>query len=118
MRPLLLSLLALPVDLADAVRIGITGHRTPPRHTLQRRATLTGLTGLNDSSDITYTTNITLGGNEFSVIIDTGRCVHRSLIADVRAVLTRQSCLARTYTLQAQYQEQKIPGRMLAYNML
>ncbi|KIP08626.1 hypothetical protein PHLGIDRAFT_34907 [Phlebiopsis gigantea 11061_1 CR5-6] len=70
--PLVCSLLALPVDLADAVRIGLTGHRTPARHNLQRRATLTGTTTLTDTSDITYTTNITLGGNQFSVIIDTG----------------------------------------------
>ena len=74
--PLLLSLLALPADLADAVRIGISGQRrTPAAHGLHRRATLNGTTGLNDGSGVTYTTNITLGGNEFSVIIDTGRCV-------------------------------------------
>ncbi|EKM51672.1 uncharacterized protein PHACADRAFT_261953 [Phanerochaete carnosa HHB-10118-sp] len=70
--PLLLSLLALPVDLADAVRVGITGRRSLALSKLHRRASLTGTTGLADSSDITYTTNITLGGNSFSVIIDTG----------------------------------------------
>ena len=77
--PLLYSLLTLPVDLADAVRIGLAGHRTPSRRQFQRRATLTGTTTLTDSSDITYTTNITLGGNQFSVIIDTGRCEHANM---------------------------------------
>jgi len=30
---------------------------------------------LDDLSDIKYFTNVTLGGQEFQVLIDTGRCV-------------------------------------------
>ncbi len=74
--PLILSsLLALPADLAEAVRLGLQGkHIHPIRGGLNRRTSLTGTTSLNDTQDINYTTNITLGGNQFAVIIDTGRC--------------------------------------------
>ncbi|THG98835.1 hypothetical protein EW026_g3423 [Hermanssonia centrifuga] len=72
--PLILSsLLALPADLAEAVRLGLQGkHIHPIRGGLNRRTSLTGTTSLNDTQDINYTTNITLGGNQFAVIIDTG----------------------------------------------
>ena len=70
--PLLWSLAALPVDLAEAVRLGIQGKSTLASR-LQSRATLTGETTLNDTYNIQYTTNITLGGSQFLVIIDTGR---------------------------------------------
>lgn len=70
--PFLCSLATLPVDLAEAVRLGIQGkHNLASR--LQNRATLTGSTSLNDSSNIQYTTDINLGGTRFAVIIDTGR---------------------------------------------
>ena len=77
--PFLCSLAALPLDLAEAVRLGIQGkHDLASR--LQSRATLTGTTALNDSSNIQYATNITLGGTPFEVIIDTGRSVRCSLL--------------------------------------
>lgn len=78
--PILCSLAALPVDLADAGRLGIIGTRVPQRSvaTHQRRASIVGTTGLTNSADIQYNTNITVGGSEFQVIIDTGRFVSPS----------------------------------------
>lgn len=79
--PILCSLAALPVDLADAVRLGIIGTRVPQRSVAahQRRASIVGTTGLTNSADIQYNTNITVGGSEFQVIIDTGRSVSPSM---------------------------------------
>lgn len=75
---LLLYLSLLLDDLAvSAIRIPFTGHRVPHGRTrtglerLGRRASMTGST-LSDSSDIEYYTNITLGGQSFKVLIDTG----------------------------------------------
>ena len=65
-------MLALPLDLADALRVGLQGKHARPQ-LLTRRASLAGTTVLNDTSNIQYSTNITLGGNQFSVLIDTGR---------------------------------------------
>ncbi|KZT67267.1 acid protease [Daedalea quercina L-15889] len=67
--PLLLSFLALPTELVGAIRFDVQGRRS--RH-LQRRASVTGTSGLTDSSDIQYYVNITLGGQDFQVEIDTG----------------------------------------------
>ncbi len=68
------SCLALATNLAEAARLGLQGKRIHPiRSGINRRASLTGTTSLNDTQDINYTTNITLGGNQFTVIIDTGR---------------------------------------------
>lgn len=76
---LLLYLSLLLDDLTvSAIRIPFTGHRVPHGRTwtglerLGRRASMTGST-LSDSSDIEYYTNITLGGQSFKVLIDTGR---------------------------------------------
>ncbi|THG98833.1 hypothetical protein EW026_g3421 [Hermanssonia centrifuga] len=70
---ILTSFLAFPINFAEAVRLGLQGkHIHPIRGGLNRRASLTGTTSLNDTQDINYTTNITLGGNQFAVIIDTG----------------------------------------------
>ncbi|PSR78177.1 hypothetical protein PHLCEN_2v7509 [Hermanssonia centrifuga] len=67
------SFLALATNLAEAARLGLQGKRIHPiRSGINRRASLTGTTSLNDTQDINYTTNITLGGNQFTVIIDTG----------------------------------------------
>ncbi|KAI0696265.1 acid protease [Cytidiella melzeri] len=70
--PLLCSFAALPVDLAEAVRVGIQGTHTSLASRLQSRTSLSGSTSVSDSSNIQYTTNITLGGSSFAVIIDTG----------------------------------------------
>ncbi|PSR78178.1 hypothetical protein PHLCEN_2v7510 [Hermanssonia centrifuga] len=70
---ILTSFLAFPINFAEAVRLELQGkHIHPIRGGLNRRASLTGTTSLNDTQDINYTTNITLGGNQFAVIIDTG----------------------------------------------
>jgi hypothetical protein len=61
------------VDLASAVRLSLKGRRHAPDYpTLHRRGSLTPL---NNSADISYYTNLTLGGVQFSVLIDTGRCI-------------------------------------------
>ncbi|EMD40138.1 hypothetical protein CERSUDRAFT_112356 [Gelatoporia subvermispora B] len=78
MRPLALSLylslVALPFEVSDALRLGITGKRVPPPRPrqLHRRASIFGTTTLADSYDVSYSTNITLNGAPFSVQIDTG----------------------------------------------
>ena len=75
--PLLLSsLLALTAEQADAVRLGLRGKHVRQSH-LQRRASLDGTTVLNNTANIQYATNITMGGSPFTVIIDTGRCAAR-----------------------------------------
>ncbi|KAI0344416.1 acid protease [Trametopsis cervina] len=56
---------------ATALRVGLHGKPSPASR-LQRRASIAGTTNVDDSSNIEYTTNITLGGNSFEVIIDTG----------------------------------------------
>lgn len=61
-------------DLAYALRLDMHGRQPDLRadSPLVRRGNIFGQSALNDSSDIQYTTNITLGGQQFSVLIDTG----------------------------------------------
>ena len=69
--PFLLSILALPAELVGAVRLGI---RQKPGAVLQRRAgSSLGASTLTDASNLNYYVNITLGGEQFEVLIDTGR---------------------------------------------
>lgn len=72
-----LSLLVISSPLALAVRFQVEGRRSLPEASfpsLARRGNVAGSSPLNDSADISYVTNITLGGSSFSVLIDTGRC--------------------------------------------
>lgn len=68
---LALSLLALPAELVSAVRLDLhpVTRRSP---SLDRRGAIVGSASVDDSSNIQYAVNITLGGSDFSVIIDTG----------------------------------------------
>ncbi|KAJ7601198.1 aspartic peptidase domain-containing protein [Mycena floridula] len=54
---------------ADALRFKVTGRRNDP--TSMKRA-VAGSSPLANSADISYQTNITVGGSLFSVLIDTG----------------------------------------------
>lgn len=70
----LVSLLAVQ-DLAAAFRLGLRG--TPSKRTtrrLSRRGNISGgASTLTDSSDIQYSTNLTMNGQSFNCLIDTGR---------------------------------------------
>ncbi|TFK52405.1 acid protease [Heliocybe sulcata] len=61
-------------DHVNALRLDIHGKRVPfeAGNNLLRRGNIFGSSTLSDSDDIQYTTNITLGGQQFSVLIDTG----------------------------------------------
>jgi hypothetical protein len=70
------SLLAFVLlgDFSCALRLNFEGRRIPlDRRGLQRRGSLAGSSPLDDSADLQYTTNITIGGASFDVLIDTGR---------------------------------------------
>ncbi|KAJ7914475.1 aspartic peptidase domain-containing protein [Mycena leptocephala] len=69
------SLLAFVLlgDFSCALRLNFEGRRIPlDRRGLQRRGSLAGSSPLDDSADLQYTTNITIGGASFDVLIDTG----------------------------------------------
>jgi hypothetical protein len=71
----LLSSLLLLNNAANALHLNVKGKRTPsPYHDLAilPRADIHG-SGLNDSADISYTCDLTLGGQSFNVLVDTGR---------------------------------------------
>ncbi|KAJ7758113.1 aspartic peptidase domain-containing protein [Mycena maculata] len=60
-------------DFACALRLDFEGRRiSADRRGLGRRSSLSGSSPLVDSADLQYTTNITVGGQEFVVLIDTG----------------------------------------------
>ncbi|KAJ6508387.1 aspartic peptidase domain-containing protein [Mycena sanguinolenta] len=69
------SLLAL-VFLADcscALRLNFEARQIPAESRgLHRRSSLAGSSPLGDNADLQYTTNITVGGDSFTVMIDTG----------------------------------------------
>ncbi|KAJ7145260.1 aspartic peptidase domain-containing protein [Mycena filopes] len=71
--------LKLPVSLLTfvhfscALRLSFEARRVPPaRRGLHRRGSLSGSSPLDNSADLEYTTNITVGGVPFEVLIDTG----------------------------------------------
>lgn len=71
--PGLLAAVAVLTDLTSAVRFDVQGrrHAEPAlKHWPRDPAHMAALT---NSGDISYYTNITLGGIPFSVLIDTGR---------------------------------------------
>ncbi|KAJ7078651.1 aspartic peptidase domain-containing protein [Mycena epipterygia] len=60
-------------DFACALRLDFEGRRIPAESRgLQRRGSLAGTSPLGDSADLQYTTNVTVGGGSFQVLIDTG----------------------------------------------
>jgi len=70
---LLYSLLALEsASAAHAIHLRINGR---PNNQLQTRGNLNGSSPLSNSVDISYYSEITLGGQAYTVLIDTGRCV-------------------------------------------
>ncbi|KAJ8481247.1 hypothetical protein ONZ45_g15374 [Pleurotus djamor] len=70
-----LSSLAV-VDVADAIKLTIHGRReakpTNNGVSLRRRGNVSGSSPLVNHGDVSYYTNITLGGAEFTCLIDTG----------------------------------------------
>lgn len=71
--PLLLSFITLPAELVGAIRFDLQGRRGPSARHLHKRGTIAGSTSLDDANNIAYTLNLTLGGSQFEVQIDTGR---------------------------------------------
>ena len=71
-----LSTLAATCNLAVAVHFPVIGSSIQQR-SLYKRAEVHGSAPLNNSRDISYRTNITLGGVAFTVLIDTGRYAYR-----------------------------------------
>ncbi|KZT09219.1 acid protease [Laetiporus sulphureus 93-53] len=67
--PLFLSFVLLSTELGAAIHLDVQSRSL--RH-LNKRGTLTGSSSLTDSSNIGYYVNLTLGGAEFKVQIDTG----------------------------------------------
>ncbi|KAJ7143496.1 aspartic peptidase domain-containing protein [Mycena crocata] len=60
-------------DFACALRVKFEGRRIPvERRGLQRRGSLAGSSPLENSADLQYSMNITMGGAPFEVLIDTG----------------------------------------------
>ena len=76
---LYVSLLLDRLPAADAFRVPISGRRVPRiqdridhvERGLGRRVAMEG--DLQDQSDVRYYTNVSLGGQQFSVLVDTGR---------------------------------------------
>ncbi|KAI0826793.1 acid protease [Trametes gibbosa] len=73
--PLAFSLVLLcSSELAAAVRLSLHGEPRPPRRrgNLAARTTVAGNTSVANVGDVKYLTDITLGGQKFSIQIDTG----------------------------------------------
>ncbi|KAH9948909.1 acid protease [Amylocystis lapponica] len=68
--PFLFSFIALPSELAGAVRLGL--QEKAPRDLRRRASNVVGTSSLTDSQDIGYYVNLTLSGQQFEVQIDTG----------------------------------------------
>jgi predicted aspartyl protease len=68
--------LSFACNLAVAVHFPVIGSSIQ-RRSLDKRADVLGSASLNNTNDVHYETNITLGGVSFTVLIDTGRCVCR-----------------------------------------
>lgn len=74
-RPLAVGVLAAALlDVAAGVRFPVQSRRRSTARSYGKRSTvsMTGSTSVSDSSDLMYLTNITLGGSQFTVSIDTG----------------------------------------------
>jgi hypothetical protein len=69
--PLLCALFLLQ-DLAEGFRLSLHG-RLGRSLGLRRRGSLYGTSSLTNTADLQYSTNITLNGQPFATLIDTGR---------------------------------------------
>ncbi len=56
---------------SSGLQLRIEGRRT--RYELLRRGNIDGTAALSNNADISYYTNLTLGGEVFTALIDTGR---------------------------------------------
>jgi predicted aspartyl protease len=68
------------LDIVHAAHLELRGKTGVPRSELQRRTSISGLqSSLQDDNNVQYMTNITLNGETFNVLIDTGRkvCISR-----------------------------------------
>ncbi len=74
MRPLGLILSLSFVHLALAITLPIRGFLSHSSH-LSRRGNLTGVS-IKNGGNVIYGADINLGGNNFSVVLDTGRHVY------------------------------------------
>lgn len=73
MYPLRLLISLILSGLAAAVILPLRGHpRNTHGHSLSKRNNLTGV-AIENANDILYAVNITVGGANFSVFLDTGR---------------------------------------------
>ena len=82
---LYLSLLLDELPLAQALKFPVEGRvvglearderRARSLGRLGRRASISGTPDLSNVGNVQYQTNITLNGQQFKVLIDTGRCV-------------------------------------------
>ena len=73
---LYLSLLLNDVPIAQAIRLPIQGRIGGFGSSgLARRASISGTPDLSNQGNLQYQTNITVNGQQFQVLIDTGRCV-------------------------------------------
>ncbi|KAK0464234.1 aspartic peptidase domain-containing protein [Desarmillaria tabescens] len=58
---------------SSGLRLKIEGrHNVQTRHELLRRGNMDGTSALNNNADISYYTNLTLGGEVFTALVDTG----------------------------------------------
>ena len=86
---LLLAALLSSASHVAAVHLSLRGQlESAPAPALARRG---HISGLNNGQNVNYYTNITLGGQDFSVLIDTGRCVSASLPSGCGGVSFRSS---------------------------
>jgi hypothetical protein len=78
-RSLLASIFGLAIvgDAVGAVHLNLKGKRRSALDAgaLRRRGNINGQASLDNSADISYTVNLTLGGAPFTTMIDTGRLV-------------------------------------------
>jgi hypothetical protein len=74
MRPLGLILPLSSLHLALAITLPIRGFRSDFSH-LSKRSNLTGIS-IKNGGNVIYGADINLGGNNFSVVLDTGRHVY------------------------------------------
>ena len=66
-----LTLFFVFLGFSHAYHFSIQGRQLRSR--LGRRGNTIGTLALSDQNDITYLTNVTLGGELFTIVIDTGR---------------------------------------------
>lgn len=74
MRPLGLILPLSSLHLALSITLPIRGFRSDSNH-LSKRSNLTGIS-IKNGGNVIYGADINLGGNNFSVVLDTGRHVY------------------------------------------